>query len=54
MRNISDFENVPKRGWLFVGIGLESNEVDFKVDAGPGMEPMEISNHSVMLVDTWA
>ena len=44
MRNIFDFENVPKRGWLLVGNGLESNEVDFKVDAGPDMEPVEISN----------
>ena len=27
-----------------MGNGLESNEVDFKVDAGPDMEPVEISN----------
>ena len=31
--------NVPKRGWLLVGNGLESNEVDFKMDAGPDREP---------------
>ena len=28
-----------------VGNGLESNEVDFKVDARPGREPKEITNH---------
>ena len=44
MRNISDFENVPKRVWLLVGNGLESNEVDFKVDAEPDREPVEISD----------
>ena len=44
MRNISDFENVPNRGWLLEGNGLESNEVDFKVDAGPDRESVEISN----------
>ena len=43
LRNISDFKNVPKRGWLLVGNGLESNEVDFKVDAGPDRETVEIS-----------
>ena len=53
LRNISDFENVPKRGWLLVGNGLENNEVDFKVDAGPDREPVEISV-SLMLVYTWA
>ena len=40
---ISDFENIPKR--LLVGDDLESTEVDFKVDARPDREPMEISNH---------
>ena len=45
MRNTSDFENVPKRGWQLVGNGLESNEVDFEVDAGPDREPMETTNH---------
>ena len=44
MRNISDLENVPKRGWLLVGNGLESNEVYFKVDAAPDRESVEISN----------
>ena len=28
-----------------MGNGLESNEVDFKVDVGPDRDPMEISNH---------
>ena len=28
-----------------MGDGLESNEVDFKVDSGPDSGPMEISNH---------
>ena len=45
MRNISDFENVPKRGWLLVGNGLESNEVDFEGDAGPDREQMETTKH---------
>ena len=27
-----------------MGNGLKSNEVDFKVDAGPDREPVEISN----------
>ena len=40
LRNISDFENVLKRGRLLVGDGLESNEVDFKMDAGSDREPM--------------
>ena len=43
LRNISDFENVPKRGWLLVVNDLESNEVDFKVLAGPDRGPVEIS-----------
>ena len=42
MRNISDLKNVPK---MLVGDCLESNEADFKVDAGPDREPMEILNH---------
>ena len=28
-----------------MGNGLESNEVDFKVDEGPDREPMEINKH---------
>ena len=28
-----------------LGNGLESNEVDFEVDAGPDLEPMETTNH---------
>ena len=36
LRNIS---------WLLVGNDLKSNEVDFKVDAGPDRESMEITNH---------
>ena len=28
-----------------MGNGLEINEVDFKVNAGPDREPMEITNH---------
>ena len=35
LRNISDFENVPRRGWLLVGNGLESNEANG--DAGVHM-----------------
>ena len=45
MRNISDFENVPKRGWLLVGKGLKGNDVDFEVDACSDQETMERTNH---------
>lgn len=31
MGNISDFEKMPKRGRLFEGDGLKSNDVNFKV-----------------------
>ena len=37
----ADFEKIPKRGRLLEGDGLESIEVDFKVDSGPDWEPVE-------------
>ena len=40
--NHSVFENIPKRGRLLVDDGLESNKVDFKMDAVPAREPVEI------------
>ena len=40
MRNLFDFEKIPKIGWLSEGDGLKSNEVGFKVE-GPDREPVE-------------
>ena len=44
MRNISNFEKIPKRGQLLESDGLVSNKVDFEMDAGPDREPVEISD----------
>lgn len=43
--NISDFEKIIKIGRLLEGDGLESNEVNFKVDADPGRGPKPIDMH---------
>ena len=51
MWNISDFEKIQKRGRLLEGDGLESNEVNFKMDAGPDREPVEI--HRIFMCCTW-
>ena len=40
MKNISDLENVPKR--LLEGDGLKRNKINFKMDAEPDREPVEI------------
>ena len=43
-RNISNFEKIPKRGWLLEGDVLVTNKVDFKMVAGPDREPVQITN----------
>ena len=45
MWNISNFEKIPKTGWLLKGDGLVSNKVYFEMDAVPDREPVQITNY---------
>ena len=52
MRNISNFEKIPKRGWLFKGDGLVSNKFIFEWMR----EPVQITNDfydAGVLVGLW-
>ena len=44
MRNLYNFVKFPKRGRLLEGDSLVSNKVDFKMDARPDREPVQITN----------
>ena len=44
MRNISNFEKIPKRGRLLEGDGLVINKVDFEMDAGPDWKRVQIND----------
>ena len=45
MTNLSDFDQIPKRGRLLEGNGLKGNEVDYTVNARQHMEPFDSTKY---------